>query len=81
MSHTDKRLDNTTPAADIDVTDPKYVGRVFLMVRYGELTVVRLVKAKRRDIYLEYVKGDRKDGFTLTHSEFKKFYHLTQVQS
>ncbi|ARV76913.1 hypothetical protein PHABIO_282 [Pseudomonas phage Phabio] len=76
MSQSDKRLKNTIPAASLDLDNKNYEGRIFCMVRNNELTVVRLVKVKRRDVYLEYVKGDRKDGFTRTKQEFRKFYHL-----
>lgn len=80
MSHIDKRLENTIPAADLDFTGGNYIGRVFRMVRYGELTVARLVKVKSK-VYLEYVQGDRKDGFTLSLSEFRKFYHLVRTRA
>lgn len=78
MSTIDKRLENTVPAATLDLDKGNYEGRIFRIVRNGELTVVRLVKVKRRDVYLEYVQGDRQDGFTRTQAEFRKFYHMVQ---
>lgn len=78
MSQSDKYLEDTIPAASLDFNNKNYEGRIFRMVRNNELTVVRLVKVKRRDIYLEYVQGDRKDGFTRTQQEFRKFYHMVR---
>jgi len=78
MSQLDKRLENTIPADGLDLSNKNYEGRIFRMVRNNELTVVRLVKVKRRDVYLEYVQGDRKDGFTRTQQEFRKFYHMVR---
>lgn len=79
MSQSDKRLDRCTPASEL-VDLSAYEKRVFRMVRNNELTVVRLDKVKRRDVYLEYVQGDRQDGFTMSHAEFRKFYHLVNVR-
>lgn len=76
MSNLDKRLENTVPASTLNLDDKNYEGRVFRKVQNGELTVVRLVKVKRRDVYLEYVQGERADGFSVTQAAFRKFYHL-----
>lgn len=76
MSHIDKHLENTVPATDLNLEDKNYEGRIFRKVQNGELTVVRLVKVKRRDVYLEYVQGGRADGFSVTQAAFRKFYHL-----
>lgn len=80
MSKIDKRLENTISANTLNFDDGNYIGRVFRKVHNGELTVVRLVKVKRQ-VYLEYVQGDRKDGFTVSLSEFRKFYHMVRTRN
>lgn len=80
MSNIDKRLEGTTPASTLGELGD-YEKRVFRMVRNSELTVVRLDKVKRRDVYLKYVQGDRKDGFTMSQAEFRKFYHLVNTRA
>lgn len=80
MSTIDKRLENTVSAATLNFEDGNYINRVFRKVHNGELTVVRLTKVKRRDVYLDYVQGDRADGFTISHAEFRKFYHMVRTR-
>ena len=62
-------------ASEIDSELDKFVNRTFIVKRNGITTAVTLDKVKTNKVYLKRM-GDRQDGYSISRSEFGKFYKL-----